>query len=81
MLSAANSSIDLLTSSSAGSELASAHTHRAWALAQIYGIETAAGEAAIALRETNPVIRVGTRSPSWRHRRSGSGTPSERETT
>ena len=60
MLAAATASIDLLTSSSAGSELASAHTHRAWALAHIYGVEAAAGEAAIALRETNHLIRIDT---------------------
>ena len=57
MLEAATRSIDLLDSSSAGSEVATAHGARAWALAHLFGIEAAADEMAAALRETNPVMR------------------------
>jgi ATP/maltotriose-dependent transcriptional regulator MalT len=58
MLEASATSIELLMSSSAGSEVAAAHTARAWALAHTYGIETAAEEMSVALLETNLVIRT-----------------------
>ncbi len=57
MLEAATRSIDLLDSSSAGSEVATARGARAWALAHLFGIEAAADEMAAALRETNQVMR------------------------
>ncbi len=60
MLEAATASIDLLESSSAGSELASAHVARAWALTHLYGIQAAQGEIAMALAETNPIVRTDT---------------------
>ena len=60
MLEAATTSIDLLESSSAGSELASAHAARGWALTFLYGIDVARDEFGLAMRESNPILRVDT---------------------
>jgi ATP-dependent transcriptional regulator len=57
MLDASTSSIDLLGSSSAGSEVATARGTRAWALAHLFGIEAASDEMSSALLETNQVMR------------------------
>ena len=59
-LEASISSIDLLESSSAGSELAAAHVARAWVLAHLFGIETAASDMSTALVETNQAMRWET---------------------
>ena len=60
MLEAATASVDLLEASSAGSELASAHVARGWALTYLHGIEAAIGEFDLAMRESNQIVRVDT---------------------
>lgn len=60
MLEASTASVDLLESSSAGSELASAHVARAWALTHLYGTQAAQREMASALAEGNPIVRTDT---------------------
>ena len=56
-LEASTSAIDLLESSSAGSEVSTARGARAWALAHLLGIEAASGEMSAALGEANQVMR------------------------